>query len=59
MGTAEAEQALAEWKQNADRRDELIRAAYAAGVNIRRISQLAGLSRNTVYNILGLEGGQP
>jgi transcriptional regulator of acetoin/glycerol metabolism len=58
MEIAEAEQALAGWKQNADRRDELIRAAYAAGVNIRRIGQLSGLSRNTVYKILGMEGGQ-
>lgn len=55
MGTAEAEQALTEWKRNADRRDEIIRTAHAAGVNIRRISELSGVSRTTVYKILGLE----
>lgn len=54
MGQIEAEQALAEWKRNADRRDELVRAAHAADVPIYRISRITGLSRTTVYKILGI-----
>jgi transcriptional regulator of acetoin/glycerol metabolism len=58
MGTAEAEQALTEWKRRTEglaaERNELIRAAHAAGVSITRINELTGLSRVTVYKILGL-----
>jgi len=59
MGTADAEQALTEWKHRADtvaaERDGVVRAAHAAGVSIYRISQITGLSRTTVYKILGLD----
>jgi transcriptional regulator of acetoin/glycerol metabolism len=59
MATAEAEAALADWKRRVEtanaERDGLIRAAHEAGVNIRRISQLSGVSRTTVYKILGLD----
>lgn len=62
MGTAEAEQALTEWKRRADEnaaeRDALIRAAHAAGSSITRIRHLSGLSRTTVYKILGLGEGR-
>ena len=59
MATAEAEAALADWRRRIDsanaERDSLIRAAHEAGVNIRRISQLSGVSRTTVYKVLGLD----
>jgi len=59
MATAEAEAALADWKRRIDaanaERDRLIRAAHEAGVNIRRISLLSGVSRTTVYKVLGLD----
>lgn len=60
MGTADAEQALADWKHRTDtaaaERDSIVRAAHAAGVSINRISQITGLSRTTIYKILGMEG---
>ena len=59
MNRADAEQALTEWKQRTDaaaaERDRIIRAAHAAGVSITRISRLTGLSRVTIYKILGVE----
>jgi len=59
MGPAEAETALTDWKRRIDsanaERDGLIRDAHDAGVNIRRISQLSGVSRTTVYKVLGLD----
>jgi transcriptional regulator of acetoin/glycerol metabolism len=59
MAVAEAEAALADWKRRIEsanaERDGLIRAAHEAGVNIRRISLLSGLSRSTVYKVLGLD----
>ena len=55
----EARLALAWWKRNQDSRDELIRAAHGLGIQIKEISQLSGLSRTTIYKILGIqEGGQ-
>jgi transcriptional regulator of acetoin/glycerol metabolism len=61
MGTEEAEAALTDWKRRIDsdnaERDGLIRAAHEADVNIRRISQISGVSRTTVYKILGVEAG--
>jgi len=63
MGTADAETALRGWKRRIDsdnaERDGLIRAAHEAGVNIRRISQLSGVSRTTVYKILDLDRQLP
>jgi transcriptional regulator of acetoin/glycerol metabolism len=59
VATAEAEAALADWRQRIEsanaERDGLIRAAHEAGVNIRRISLLSGISRSTVYKVLGLD----
>lgn len=59
MGFAEATADLENWKRRADElsaeRDPLVRAAYEAGVTINGISRLSGLSRTTIYKILGLE----
>ena len=57
---SEAESALAAWKrrhaEHQAERDALVRAAYPLlGRNVRRIARLAGLSRNTVYAILGAD----
>jgi hypothetical protein len=58
MIPAEAEAALTEWKlrsEQVDReRDQLVRAAYRAGVNIRQIHLQSGVARSTIYRILGL-----
>ena len=63
MGSIEAlewrlatEAALAAWRARGAERDSLVRAAHEAGVSINRISKLSGLSRTTVYRILGLDG---
>jgi DNA invertase Pin-like site-specific DNA recombinase len=50
----EIREALADWKYHAGRRDELVRAAYAAGIPVTEIHELTGLSRMTVYKILGV-----
>ena len=66
MGIADAIDALADaidalkaWKREGDehaaRRDELVRAAREAGLSIYAIGGLSGLSRTTVYKILGVE----
>jgi predicted transcriptional regulator len=55
MTPDEIRQALAEWKQTVGRRDELVRLARQAGIEIMEISRLTGLSRVTVYKILGLD----
>lgn len=61
VNAAEAEAALAEWKRRTDRnaseRDGLIRAAHEAGLNIRQIHLVSGVSRTTVYRVLGLDAG--
>src|SRR5215469_6372634 len=58
---AEAETALAEWKSRGEEhdaeRDPLVRAAHKAGLNINRIHKLSGVSRTTIYQILGLAAG--
>jgi Helix-turn-helix domain of resolvase len=36
-------------------RDQLIRDAYAAGVNIRQIHMRSGIARSTIYRVLGLD----
>jgi DNA invertase Pin-like site-specific DNA recombinase len=58
MGLAEAALDLEIWKRDGDdhakRRDPLVRAAYESGITIKGISDLSGLSRTTVYKILGL-----
>ena len=52
-----AEEALADWKRRGQdqdaERDALILAAFRAGLNIRRIHVLSGVSRTTIYKILG------
>ena len=57
----EAETALAEWKSRGEEhdaeRDPLVRAAHKAGLNINRIHKLSGVSRTTIYQILGPAGG--
>ena len=61
MNAEEAETALAEWKRRIDRdaseRDGLIRAAHEAGVNIRQIHLRSGVSRSTIYRVLGVDAG--
>ncbi len=57
MEIGEARAALADWKRTADRRDEILRGAYRAGVTVTEISQITGVSRTTIYKILGLEPG--
>ena len=59
MDFTEAETALEAWRQRREHveaeRDQLIRDAYAAGVNIRQIHLRSGIGRNTVYRVLGVE----
>ena len=58
MTPDEIRQALAEWKRTHADRDRLVRLAAESGLQIKEISQLSGLSRTTVYKILGLQEGQ-
>ena len=56
MTPDEIRQSLAGWKKRTNaERDRLVRAARAAGIQIKEISDLTGLSRTTVYKILGLD----
>ena len=59
MDFTEAGEALDDWRQRSEQvageRDQLIRDAYAAGVNIRQIHLRSGIGRNTVYRVLGVE----
>ena len=57
MEPDEIRQALAEWKRTYADRDRLVRLAHEASFPIREISQLSGLSRTTIYQILGLDAG--
>lgn len=56
----EAETALTEWKRQGEQhdaeRDPLVCAAHKAGLNVHRIHTLSGVSRTTIYKILGLPG---
>lgn len=52
---AAAEEALRQWRQVFERRDELIQAAHQAGVPIRRIHILTRVGRSTIYRILRRE----
>jgi hypothetical protein len=62
MGVAEAAEDLRNWKLRADEldteRDPLVRAAHAAGISVQGISSISGLSRTTVYKILGMPEGR-
>lgn len=51
-----AAEALAAYRRTAESRDGLVRAARAAGMNIRRIALESGISRATIYKILNGEG---
>jgi transcriptional regulator of acetoin/glycerol metabolism len=55
MGPDEIRQELAGWRRSTDRRDMLVKMAYQAAIQIKEISQITGLSRTTIYRILGLD----
>lgn len=57
MTTEEAEAALQAW--GTVQRDELVRAAFDAGVTKTRINKLTGISRVTIDRILEAPGGMP
>lgn len=64
MDIAEAGRALDDYRRRSERldaeRDQLVREARAAGMNIRQIHVRSGVARSTIYRILGLtEGGEP
>ncbi|HEY3955595.1 MAG TPA: hypothetical protein VGM53_19675 [Streptosporangiaceae bacterium] len=48
----QAEEALREWAAVHTRRDELIRAAAAAGLSTHRIHALTGIARTTIMRVL-------
>lgn len=52
----QAEVELTEWKQGIDhlnaKRDDIVRKAHRAGVNINRIHTVTGIARSTVYRIV-------
>lgn len=53
MGADEIREALTRFRNVNAGRDQLIRLANEAGIPISEISQLSGLSRTTIYKILG------
>ena len=57
MDAEAAETALKRWREAHDARDQLVRDAHAAGVSIKRIHSLTGLSRTTLYLILDEQRG--
>ena len=60
---APPEERLTEWAERhmplLAERDGLVRAAYAADVSVSRIRELTGLSRTTIYRVLGVTPGSP
>lgn len=52
----EAADDLRAYREAVARRDEVIRAAHSAGMDVSEIAGLSGVSRPTVYRVLGLEG---
>ena len=52
MGPEDAEQRLVEWVTVTRDRDNLVRAAVAAGVSKYRVNQLTGIGRSTIDRIL-------
>ena len=52
MGPEDAEQRLIEWVTVTRDRDNLVRAAVAAGVSKYRVNQLTGIGRSTIDRIL-------
>jgi transcriptional regulator of acetoin/glycerol metabolism len=59
MDITEAAAALDSWKQRSEQgaaeRDQLIRDAHAAGMNIRQIHLRSGVGRSTIYRVLGVD----
>ena len=55
LDESEIRAALVAFKTGNARRNELVRMARDAGISIREIGQLSGLSRNTVYKILAID----
>lgn len=55
MSPDEVEAALSAWRRRREaldnERDELVRAALAAGVNVRRVHMISGIARGTIYRI--------
>ena len=51
--TAKLEQELTEWAASQADRDNLVRAALAAGVQKQRIHDLTGIARSTIDRIAG------
>lgn len=58
MTKTEAEGQLDDWRRNFERRDLLVRAAKDAGMSISEIAVRSGITRPTVYGILGLKAGK-
>lgn len=58
MDITEAARALDSYKERAGQldaeRDQLIRDARAAGMNIRQIHLRSGVGRSTIYRVLGV-----
>jgi hypothetical protein len=50
---AAAVKALREWAKVHKRRDEVIRAAVAAGIDHRTVQQITGVARTTIARIVG------
>lgn len=50
---SEADAQMDEWRRAFERRDLIVRESRAAGRNVRQIALHMGLSRDTVYKILG------
>jgi hypothetical protein len=50
--------ALVAWRRSAMQRDELVRAAAAAGIAKTEIVTITGLARNTIYSILDRDAGR-
>jgi hypothetical protein len=48
----EAEAALRAWARVHDRRDEVIRAAVAAGVPVLRVHEITRIARTTIMRIV-------
>jgi hypothetical protein len=48
-----AETELRAWALANERRDDVIRAAAAAGISLQRIQKVTGIARTTIMRILG------
>ena len=59
MTVDEAERQLREWAENQRRRDEIVLAAYEAGVPLSGIHAITGIARSTLYAILAKRYERP